>query len=338
MNTLPHGTCQSLGIGNADILFTMSWFTRAGSRPLRGSIVVITGASSGIGRATALEFARRGAHVVVAARRADALESVVRECERFGVRALAVTTDVSEETAVDELARRAIERFGTFDIWVNNAGLYLAGAFADVPSEDFRRVIDVNLMGYVSGVRAAVRQFQAQGHGVVINTCSVAGVMPFPYFTAYTTAKFGVLGFGLAVRQELRGTSIEVCTVLPSSIDTPIFQNAGNYLGQTLKAMTPTYRPEEAARVIVGVAERPRRVAVVGGFGQLINWLYPLMPTLFERLTAPLLRSQHMHHAPLAPTSGNLFRASSEQPTMSGGWLYSVGLLTRKTPAPTRNS
>jgi len=270
----------------------MIWFKRAAPCPLRGSTVVITGASSGIGRATALEFARKGAHVVVAARRADALESLVRECEHLGVDALAVKTDVSDENAVDELAQRAVERFGGFDIWVNNAGLYLAGAFVDVPSQDFRRVIDVNLSGYVYGIRAALRQFQEQQHGVIINTCSVAGVVPLPYFTAYTTAKFGVLGLGLALRQELRGTGIEVCTVLPSSVDTPIFQHAGNYLGQPLKAMTPTYRPEEAARVIVGVAQRPRRMAVVGGFGRLITWLYPLVPTLFERLAAPLLRSQ----------------------------------------------
>jgi len=159
-----------------------------------------------------------------------------------------VPTDVSDEAAVDELARRAVERFGRFDVWVNNAGAYLAGRFEDVPAADFRRVIDVNLMGYVHGARAALRQFRQHGRGVLVNNNSIGGVVPMPYFSAYTAAKFGVLGFGLSLRQELRGTGIEVCTVLPSSIDTPIFQHAGNYAGRPLKAMSPTYDVRQAAR------------------------------------------------------------------------------------------
>jgi len=147
------------------------------------------------------------------------------------------------------------------------AAPYLAGPFEDVPSADFRRVIETNLLGYVHGARAAVRQFRPQGGGVLINNASIAGVVPMPYFSAYTAAKFGVVGFGLALRQELRGSGIEVCTVLPSSIDTPIFQHAGNYQGHPIRAMTPTYRPDQVARALISVAERPRRVAIVGGSG-----------------------------------------------------------------------
>lgn len=305
-----------------------------GKTRLRGSTVVITGASSGIGRATALELARHGANVVAAARREDALGTLVDQCKSLGSRAIAVPTDVADEAQVDALARQAVERFGRIDVWVNNAGVYLAGAFEDVPSADFRQSIDVNLLGYAHGTRAALRQFRRQGRGVLINNVSIAGVLPMPYFSAYTTAKFGVLGLTLALRQELRGTGIEVCAVLPSSIDTPIFQHAGNYHGRPLRAMTPTYSSEAAARAIVGVAERPRRLTIVGGFGRLVAWLYPLMPWLFEHLSAGILRSQHFRGAAAQPpTSGNLFAPVSDGQEADGGWVREIGLLTRPTPS-----
>ena len=273
---------------------------------------------------------------MVAARREAPLTALVEECAEFGALALAVPTDVADAAAVDELARRAVERFGGFDIWINNAGVYLAGQFADVPADDFRRVIDINLMGYVHGVRAALRQFQQQGRGVIINNCSIAGVVPMPYFSAYTTAKFGVLGLGLALRQELRGTGIELCTVLPSSVDTPIFQQAGNYFGRPLKAMTPSYRAEDAAKVIVELAEVPRRLVVVGGFGRMLSWLYPVMPSLIERVTATVLRRQHFRKTFAPATSGNLFETQDTWTGASGGWVEEVGLLTREHPDPAK--
>jgi NAD(P)-dependent dehydrogenase (short-subunit alcohol dehydrogenase family) len=301
---------------------------------LQGATVVITGASSGIGRAAALAFARRGAQVVAAARRDAPLQSLVSECERVGSRALAVPTDVADEAAVDELARRAVEHFGRFDVWVNNAGVYLAGPFEDVPSSDFRRVIEVNLLGYVHGTRAALRQFRQQGRGLLVNNSSIAGVVPMPYFSAYTAAKFGVLGLGLALRQELRGTGIEVCTVLPSSVDTPIFQHAGNYAGRPLRAMTPSYDPEAAARTIVGLAARPRRVTVVGGFGRVLTWLYPLMPGIVERAATATIRRQHFRDGVRPATSGNLRTPMQEGTGSDGGSTRDGGLLTRSIPDP----
>src|SRR3954447_9666541 len=205
-------------------------------RKLNGAVVVITGASSGIGREAARAFAQRGASVVVAARREDPLESLVAECERVGGQALAVPTDVTDPEAVEALARRAEERFGGIDVWVNNAGVYLAGRFEDTPPEDFKRLMDVNFYGYVHGARAALPRLRAH-HGVLINNASVDSAASFPYFSAYVASKWAVRGLSAALRQEYLDDGVDVCTILPAAIDTPLFQHAGNYTGWEMKAI-----------------------------------------------------------------------------------------------------
>jgi short-subunit dehydrogenase len=272
--------------------------------------------------------------VVVAARREQPLQAVAEACERLGGRALVVPTDVADEAAVEALARRAVERFGRFDVWVNNAGVYLAGRFEDIPPADFRRAIEVDFFGYVHGTRAALHQFRAQGGGILINVGSVASVVPMPYFSGYTAAKFALLGLSLALRQELRGTDIHVCAVLPPSTDTPFFQHAANYDGRPLRAMGPIYHPDRVARTIVALAERPRRVAVVGGVGRILTWLYALAPAAVERAAATLFQRQHWRDAAAPPTSGSLFAPVADGTGITGGWARAAGLLTRQTPGP----
>jgi NAD(P)-dependent dehydrogenase (short-subunit alcohol dehydrogenase family) len=296
-------------------------------RSLREAVVVITGASSGIGRATALAFAKRGARVVVAARRQELLDSLVAECERMSGRsALAVPTDVSDETQVQALAERAVRRFGRIDVWINNAGVYAAGRFDDTPPQVFRRVVEVNFFGYVYGARAALPHLKRQ-HGVLINNASVDSAATFPYFSAYVASKWAVRGFSASLRQELVSDDVDVCTILPASIDTPLFQHAANYMGRAMKALNPTYDAEQVAAAMVRCAEngRPREV-IVGLAGRLLALQYTLAPGLSERIFRKQVELDHFSPStPAVSTHGNVLAPMAEGVGTSGGWKDSRG-------------
>ncbi|MBW3540353.1 MAG: SDR family NAD(P)-dependent oxidoreductase, partial [Planctomycetes bacterium] len=246
-------------------------------------VVVITGASSGIGRQTALDFARESAALVLAARDEVALGEVAEECRRLGGRAIVVPTDVTREEQVQALSRRAVEEFGRFDVWINNAAVTLFARFEESPPEDFRRVIDTNLFGYVHGARAALAEFRRQGRGVLINVASVVGKVGQPFTSAYVTSKFAIVGFSECLRQELRDTEIDVVTILPASIDTPLFQHGANYTGQAIEPLKPVYEAEVVSREILAAARHPRREVYAGAAGRLAGWMHRLAPGLAEK-------------------------------------------------------
>src|SRR5690348_7914892 len=152
-------------------------------RDLHGRVVVITGASSGFGRGSAIEFARRGASVVLAARRGQVLEDAARECAAEGARAVPVPTDVTREPDMEQLAQRAVSEFGGFDVWVNNAGAGAVGRFEDIPLPDHVKVIETDLLGCLYGSYFAMRHFRERGSGILINVASVIGKLPAPYFS-----------------------------------------------------------------------------------------------------------------------------------------------------------
>jgi len=226
--------------------------------------VVITGASSGTGRAIALAFAEKFDHLVLASRNLVALESVALECIQLGAAVKIVQTDVTEQGAMINLAAEASEITGSIDVWVNNAGVLAVGAFEETPLAVLDQVIKTNLMGYMHGAHAVLPYFKQQGKGVLINNISIGGFLPVPYGVGYSASKFGLRGFSAALKAELTAfPDIHVCDAFPAFLDTPGIQHAANYTGKQLKPAPPVYDPVRVAMAIVKLAENPQTFPLV---------------------------------------------------------------------------
>lgn len=292
---------------------------------LYDTVVVITGASSGVGRATAHAFARQGASLVLTARAPDPLDDVVAECAACGGRAVAIPADVADADAMGRVADAAAERFGGLDVWVNNAGLGVVGRFDQVPLEAHRRVIETNLLGYMNGAYAALPHFIEQEHGTLINNVSIGGFVPTPYAAAYAASKFGVRAFSNSLRQELQAwPDIHVCAVYPFFMDTPGVQHGANYTGRALQPAPPVYAPERTAQAIVDLVTRPRREVVVGAMARLAKWQYQLAPALVEWGLARFIEFYLSRAEPSPVTAGNLYQPMPERAAVHGGWRWSL--------------
>ncbi|HET6529767.1 MAG TPA: SDR family oxidoreductase, partial [Actinoplanes sp.] len=241
--------------------------SRTALRPVSEQVVVIAGASSGIGRATAAAFAAEGARVVCAARNSEALDSLVVEIGGAGGSAYAVPTDITDPAAVRALADAAEQRHGRIDTWVNVAAVGIWGRIEDITDAEFDRVMRVNFLGHVHGVHAAVPALRRAGGGSIIGVSSVEGVRAVPLQAPYAASKFALCGFYDCLRMELaqEGAPIAVTTILPASINTPFFEHARSKLGAMPKPPPPVYAPELVADTIVHAATHPRRQLPVGG-------------------------------------------------------------------------
>lgn len=298
------------------------------TRAIGDAVAVITGASSGIGRATALAIAGKGASVVVTARRANELDALVAEIERQGGTALAVPVDVTDQQAVIDLANRAVERFGRIDFWVNNAGVMLIGAFADTPAEDYRRVIETNFFGQVHGARAVLPIFREQGAGTLVNIASLDSRAPQPHASAYIASKHAVRALGMSLRQELlldgKG-DIHVVTILPATIDTPLFQHAANYTNRKIVAPPPVYPASEVVAAVFEAIRDPKPEIYAGRAGRGANLFMKLMPGTTERIATEMVHVQEVEGTSVPSTSGNLYEPSGDDGRVSGGWATARG-------------
>ena len=289
-------------------------------RPLEEAVVVITGVSSGIGRAAALRLARRARALGLCARSAEALNEVAEECEREGAATLCRALDVADEDAVEAFAAAVEADFGRIDVWVNNAGAIAYGPFEEIPSEVFRGIVETNLMGQVHGARAALRRFRGQGSGVLINMSSVWGRVSTPQVTPYIVSKNAVRAFSECLAGELADEEeIHVATMVPQAVDTPIFEHAGNYTGRQVRPIPPMLEVEEVARGIELCAENPKREVNYGRAGRALEILHSLAPPLYRRLAHVAFVRGSWGSVGAAPAPGNVLRSRGPY-AISGGW------------------
>ena len=258
--------------------------TRRGQlKPLAQQIIVITGASSGIGLCTARMAARRGARLVLNSRNEAALRQLADEINGQGGEAMYQVADVADEAALRVVADLAIARFGGFDTWVNNAGVSIYGRMTDVPDADHRRLLDTNFWGVVNGSRIAAEHLRHRG-GALINIGSTLSDRAIPGQGMYCASKHAVKGFTDALRMELEeaGAPISVSLIKPAAIDTPYRQHAKNYLPEAPDNPPPVYAPEVVAEAILHCAEHPVREVFAGGGGKVMSALGYFAPRLLD--------------------------------------------------------
>lgn len=288
---------------------------------LKNKTIVITGASSGTGKAIALEFAAYEPLLVLAARNIEPLLDCAAECEALGAKVKCVVTDVTDDSALINLAAEAINFGGKIDIWVNNAGVLAAGAFEDTPMYVHEQVIRTNLMGYIHGAHAVIPYFKQQDHGILINNISIGGFLPVPYGVGYSASKFGLRGFSAALKAELSDwKNIHICDAFPAFLDTPGIQHAANYTGKVLKPAPPVYDPRRVAQAIVKLALKPQKEMMIGSTSILLRLANGLLPDLTRTIASTVIKTYLKNAADLPKTNGNLFSPVDYGNSVYGGW------------------
>lgn len=299
---------------------------------LKDQVVVITGASSGIGRATALRFGKAGAKIVLAARNVVGLQEVADEVRHAGSEALVVPTDVSDWAQVERLAHTAVTAFGRIDTWVNDAGVGVYATAEETSVEETHQVMQTNFMGVVHGVKAALPYMETQHSGTIINVGSVESQVALPYNSAYAASKHAIKGYTEALRIELEHlqSGINVTLIMPAAMNTPFFNHALSKLGVLPQPAGPVYKPELVADAIVYAAEHPQRDVYVGGGGLLFGLMERISPTLTDKLMTAggtMFRAQESKRPDNGETT--LFNTIPETGRVSGDFDEMVKANTR---------
>jgi short-subunit dehydrogenase len=280
-------------------------------KPLKDQVIVITGASSGIGLATAEAAAKAGARLVLGARSQHALQEIADRLKPSGTQVLPVACDVADRPQVDRLAELAIGRFGRIDTWINNAGLGLYGRLDEVSDQDSRRLFDINFWGVVNGSLAALPYLKVHG-GALINVGSEVSDAYVPLLGMYTATKHAVKGFTDSLRVEIQHVDkapVAITLIQPTAVDTPFPQHARNYQDQEATLPTPTIDPEQVADAILAAAVKPTRSKRVGMKATLNTTMATLAPSIADRMAARELPNLHCDERPRHPL-GALYDAS----------------------------
>lgn len=259
-------------------------------KPLDEQVLIITGATSGIGLTTARMAAARGARLVLAARNDAALQRLVDELREKGGQAIQVAVDVASEEGVRRIADEALAAFGGFDTWVNNAGVSVYGRTHEAPIDDLRRMFETNFWGVVYGSRVASQHLREHG-GAIINIGSELSDVAAPLQGGYSASKHAVKSWTDAMRMELQdeGAPISVTLIKPSAIDTPYADHAANEMGDHPQHVPPVYSPDAVAEAILHAATRPTRDLFVGSAGMVVSTLNKLMPGVMDRIVRRVL-------------------------------------------------
>ncbi len=276
-------------------------------KPLEEQVMVITGASSGIGLATARRAVASGVRVVLTARNEEALANVTESLTADGGQAVAVPADVADRAAMQRVADTAAQRFGGFDSWVNNAGVSIYGRLDEVDEADSRRMFDTNFWGMVHGSLIARRHLLSRG-GALINIGSVASDQALPLQGMYSATKHAVKGFTDALRMEIEeeGAPISVTLIKPAGINTPFPQHARNYMDAEPKLPPPVYPAEEVANAILHAATHPVRDIYVGGGGKVMSALGRRVPRVMDWLAEQTMIGQQRRDEPPRDPAGSL--------------------------------
>lgn len=282
-------------------------------KPVREQVMVITGASSGIGLATAQAAARKGAKVVLAARNGETLEQIEHDIATRGGTAIHVVADVSKREEVQKIAQVAFSRFGGFDTWVNNAGQGLYGKLEEVSEEDSRRLFEVNFWSQVHGSLIAIKHLKSRG-GALINLGSVASDNSFPLMGMYAATKHAVKGFTDSLRMELEAENapVSVTLIQPTSINTPFPQHAKNYMPREPRLPDPVYQPEEVAAAILHAAAHPERDVYVGTAARVMSTLGRQAPRVMDWLGERVMTGQQKRDEPPRNPEGALYKAGDD--------------------------